>query len=214
LIKEPGADVDIYSRHFDFNYDEPDVLNQSSKVWAETIYISRTLEDQFEQTPSPKWLVQLQVHTGFSDQNLYYNYGGGIQSAEIERGGVSYINIGLEKSENSLFIAHIGDFYEPSEMRSSLKRNEVFALLGFCEGHVWTDIHTQEGGVMIIQDYPRVIGQDYSVLRMIFLDLNQDENGSIPRENNNSTTQHWKGQPTRTQWRSVADRWIRQGCGG
>jgi hypothetical protein len=54
---------------------------------------------------------------------------------------------------------------------------------------------------MIIQDYPRVIGQDYSVLRMIFLDLKQDENGSIPRENNNSTTQYWKGQPTRTQWR-------------
>jgi hypothetical protein len=143
LRKETGDGVDTYSRWFFRTEEEEYDELHSRRCLAETIYVSRSLVGPFKQMPSHKLPVEFRVRTSLDQDFLSYYHRGKIRISTIEL-GVANIDIGLEEIEDSVVITEVRHFYEPGDGGS--RRTNVWVVLGFHGGRIWTDIHDEHAG--------------------------------------------------------------------
>ncbi|KAN0094101.1 Heterokaryon incompatibility protein (HET) domain containing protein [Hyaloscypha variabilis] len=144
LLKEPGPGFDTYSRYFFGESGKVPWIPYRAYIQGETIYIGRSRESRFEHMPTPKLLVDLRVFTSAEQDLLCCYYGGKVRQLTMTP-RFSFIDIGLEKNEDSVVVIFAGYFFKPDSATGDRDtRVDVYAIFGFYEGHIWTDFHENE----------------------------------------------------------------------
>jgi hypothetical protein len=168
LLQEPGPVLDIYSRHFTASREIPKLL---SSFQTDIIYIAHSREGRFEHIRTLKLLVDLQVVTTAEQNLLCCYYGGKVRQLTAARVRQYYIDIGLEKNEDSVVVVFAGYFFEPNDATGfSNKRVDVYAVFGFREGHIWTDIYEEEVQRENFKERERSSELGLLLIREIYLD--------------------------------------------
>jgi hypothetical protein len=197
FLKEPGPGFDTYSRYFVSKSGETPRSLHPAYIQGETIYIGRSRESRFEHIPTPKLLVDLRVVTT-AEQNLLCCYYGGKVRQPTMTARFSFIDIGLEKNEDSVVVVFAGYFFETKDATGYRdKRVDVYAVFGFHEGHVGTDIYERKVQSENSKERERYIELDLLSIHEIY--LHRLKMGSIALAK--STVRNW------ADWRTSEHGW-------